>query len=55
MIFGKLAGKANRALDMNNADAAAEWRKILGREMNVLIQSSPTHRTLVAMVGVLPL
>ncbi len=30
VIFGKLAGKANRALDMNNADAAAEWRKILG-------------------------
>ena len=29
-IFGKLAVAANRALSMNNADAAAEWRKILG-------------------------
>ena len=28
--FGKLAARANRALGMNNADAAAEWRKILG-------------------------
>ena len=29
-IFGKLAGAANRALLMNNTDAATEWRKILG-------------------------
>ena len=29
-IFGKLAVDANRALLMNNADAATEWRKILG-------------------------
>ena len=29
-IFGKLAAAANRALLMNNTDAATEWRKILG-------------------------
>ena len=29
-IFGKLAAAANRALLMNDTDAATEWRKILG-------------------------
>ena len=29
-IFGKLAATANRALSMNDTDAATEWRKILG-------------------------
>ena len=29
-IFGKLATAANRALSMNDTDAATEWRKILG-------------------------
>ena len=29
-IFGKLAAAANRALSMNETDAATEWRKILG-------------------------
>ena len=29
-IFGKLAVAANRALGMSTADAAAEWRRILG-------------------------
>ncbi len=29
-IFGKLAAAANRALPMNDTDAATEWRKILG-------------------------
>ena len=29
-IFGKLAASANRALLMNNTDAATEWREILG-------------------------
>ena len=28
--FGKLATAANRALSMNDTDAATEWRKILG-------------------------
>ncbi len=29
-IFGKLSTAANRALSMNDTDAASEWRKILG-------------------------
>ena len=29
-IFGRLAAAANRALSMNDTDAATEWRKILG-------------------------
>ena len=29
-IFGKLAAQSNRALLMNDTDAATEWRKILG-------------------------
>ena len=29
-IFGKLAAAANRALSMNDVDATAQWRKILG-------------------------
>ena len=29
-MFGKLAAAANRALLMNDTDAATEWRKILG-------------------------
>ena len=29
-IFGQLAAAANRALSMNDTDAATEWRKILG-------------------------
>ena len=29
-IFGRLAAAANRALLMNDTDAATEWRKILG-------------------------
>ena len=29
-IFGRLAATAERALSMNDTDAATEWRKILG-------------------------
>ena len=43
-IFGKLAAAANRALLMNDTDAATEWRKILGGNVraNPVLPYPPT-------------